>query len=185
MSQEIFGKDVLPTLEVDAHGLLLDCGFVGLPGQLAFFQDRGNLSGFEPKMAAALDLAVGWRYADFRSGFDQPGWDYRQIANDAGVEFQEPKREGAVEVVEGGLFPGSDVLDDRTIVSFTINFEPNQSDFSADTLRGGIQSSHSVRLDLRQRRHGHPRPRRSDQGLDGYDQGGNGETDHQTNRTEG
>ncbi len=133
MSQEIFGEEVLPTLEVDAHGLLLDCAFVGLPGQLAFFEDRGNLSGFEPKMASALDLAVGWKYANFRSGFDKPGWDYRKVAEDAGVEFQEPKREGAVEVAEGGLFPGSDVLDDRTIVSFTINFDPNQSDFSADT----------------------------------------------------
>ncbi len=30
------------------------------------------------------------------------------------------------------MFPGSDVLDDRTIVSFTIKFQPNQPDFSAD-----------------------------------------------------
>ena len=71
MSQEIFGKEVLPTLEVDAHGLLLDCSFVGLPGQVAFFQDRGNLSGFEPKMSGRPGSGgrLGIRQG-FRSGFD-------------------------------------------------------------------------------------------------------------------
>ncbi len=132
MAQQIFGEEVLPTLEVDAHGLLLDCAFVGLPGQMAFFQDRGNLSGFEPKMAAALDLAVGWGYAGFRSGFDPPGWDYRKVAQKAEIEYQDLKQQGGVEVGEGGVFPGSEVLDDRTIVSFTIKFQPNQPDFSAD-----------------------------------------------------
>jgi outer membrane protein OmpA-like peptidoglycan-associated protein len=132
MSQQIFGKEVLPTLEEDAHGLLLDCGFVGLPGQMIFFNDPGNLSGFEPKMSAALDLAVGWGYASFRSGFDPPGWDYRKIAELAGVEYKELQQESGIEVGPGGMFPGSDVLDDRTIVSFTIRFQPNQPDFSAD-----------------------------------------------------
>ena len=142
MSQEIFGKEVLPTLEVDAHGLLLDCGFVGLPGQVSFFQDRGNLSGFEPKMAAALDLGVGWGYASYRSGFDPAGWDYQQLAQLAGVKYVEPKQEGAIEVGEGGVFPGSDALDDRTIVSFTIKFEPNQPEFSAD--RYGAEFSRAI-----------------------------------------
>ncbi len=49
LSQKTFGKEFLPSLEIDAHGLLLDCSFVGLTGQVAFFQDKGNLSGFEPK----------------------------------------------------------------------------------------------------------------------------------------
>ena len=44
MAQDILGDDVLPTLEVDAHGLLLDCRFVGLPGQIAFFEQAGNPS---------------------------------------------------------------------------------------------------------------------------------------------
>ncbi|TWT29194.1 hypothetical protein KOR34_53340 [Posidoniimonas corsicana] len=128
-SQQIFGEDVLPTLEVDAHGLLLDCRFVGLPGQVAFFNQQGNLSGFGPKMTAALDLATNWGYADGRRGFDPSGFDYRKIASRAGLPYVEPKT-----IVEGeglGEFLDDD-LDTRTIVSFTISFEPNQTDFSVD-----------------------------------------------------
>ncbi|TWT94819.1 hypothetical protein Pla108_36700 [Botrimarina colliarenosi] len=129
MCQSIFGEEVLPTLEVDAHGLLLDCRFVNLPGQIAFFEQSGNLSGFNPKMAAALDLATKWGYARGRYGFDPPGLDYQKLAGMAGVAFAKPKT-----VVEGegvGEFLGDD-LDDDTIVSFTIEFEPNQTDFSVD-----------------------------------------------------
>jgi outer membrane protein OmpA-like peptidoglycan-associated protein len=132
MSQSIFGKAVLPTLEVDAHGLLLDCGFVGLPGQISFFEDRGNLSGFEAKMSSALDLATSWGYARFRSGFEPPSLNYQEIAKLAGLKYERPQSQGAIEVGEGGVFPGSEALDDRTIVSFTIKFQPNQPDFSAD-----------------------------------------------------
>lgn len=127
--QKIFGEEVLPTLEVDAHGLLLDCNFVGLPGQIAFFNQTGNLSGFQPKLTAALDLATKWGYAKTRKGFDPAGFDYKKIASMAGVEYVEPQR-----IVKGeGItaFPGDD-LDSDTIVSFTISFEPNQTDFSVD-----------------------------------------------------
>ncbi|MBP88985.1 MAG: hypothetical protein CMJ64_20105 [Planctomycetaceae bacterium] len=128
-SQQIFGKEVLPTLEVDAHGLLLDCRFIRLPGQIAFFEQKGNLSGFDPKLTAALDLATSWGYARTRNGFDPSGLDYKKIATLAGVEYKKPTA-----VIEGeglDMFP-DDVLDDKTIVSFTIAFEPNQTTFSAD-----------------------------------------------------
>ena len=133
LAQTIFGKEVLPTLEVDAHGLLLDCGFVGLPGQIAFFENSSNLSGFDPKMKAALDLATGWGYANIRSGFDPPSLNYQKIAATAGVKYEQPTFTGSGgEVGSDFLDPGSDILDDRTIVSFTINFRPNQETFSAD-----------------------------------------------------
>ncbi len=133
MSQSIFGEDVLPTLEVDAHGLLLDCSFVGLPGQISFFEDRGNLNGFEPKMKKALDLAVDWGYAKSRLGFDPAGFDYQQIAKLAGISYVKPDLASGRFSGEGvDVFPDSEALDDRTIVSFTINFEPNEQDFSAD-----------------------------------------------------
>lgn len=127
--QQIFGEEVLPTLEVDAHGLLLDCRFVGLPGQVAFFNQSGNLSGFEPKMTAALDLATKWGYASTRKGFDPANFDYRQLAKMAGVKYVEPQR---VVQAEGGTQFLDDDLDSDTIVSFTISFEPNQTDFSVD-----------------------------------------------------
>jgi outer membrane protein OmpA-like peptidoglycan-associated protein len=133
MAQSIFGKEVLPTLEVDAHGLLMDCNFVGLPGQSAFFEDRGNLTGFEPMMAKSLDLATGWGYASSRFGFDPPGLDLLKIAKLAGLEYVRPKAGGGRFSSEGiEDFPDSASLDERTIVSFTINFEPNEQQFSAD-----------------------------------------------------
>ena len=129
MSQQIFGAEVLPTLEVDAHGLLLDCRFVGLPGQIAFFEQKGNLSGFAPKLTAALDMATSWGYAKSRSGFDPSGFDYKKLAGLAGVEYIIPEGTVSGESIE--MFPGDD-LDTNTIVSFTISFEPNQNEFSVD-----------------------------------------------------
>ncbi|MEO0530403.1 MAG: hypothetical protein AAF266_07460 [Planctomycetota bacterium] len=127
--QQIFGEQVLPTLEVDAHGLLLDCRFVGLPGQIAFFEQSGNLNGFNPKLSAALDLATKWGYAKSRRGFDPAGFDYQKLAGLAGVAYQKPKTivqgEGLTEFLD-------DDLDAGTIVSFTIAFEPNQNEFSVD-----------------------------------------------------
>lgn len=132
-AQSIFGKSVLPTLEVDAHGLLLDCTFVGLSGNISFFQDKGNLNGFEPKQKSVLDLAVNQKYARDRIGFSAAAFDYKKIATLAGVEYVVP--EGSRERIAAesvDVFPDSN-LDDRTIVSFTINFEPNQQEFSAET----------------------------------------------------
>jgi ABC-type nitrate/sulfonate/bicarbonate transport system substrate-binding protein len=132
MAQTTFGADVLPTLEVDAHGLLLDSTFVGLPGQIAFFEDQGNLNGFEPKTTDALDLAVTWGYASARSGFDPANFDYKKIAQIAGIQYVEPDiARNRVKAESIDVFPDSN-LDDRTIVDFTISFEPNQVGFSAD-----------------------------------------------------
>lgn len=131
-SQQIFGQEVIPSIEVDGHGLLLDCTFVGLPGQIAFFNNPGNLNGFAAKMKEALDLATGWGYADRRLGFDPAGFDYREIARIADVEYVEPKlveRIGDAESMDEFF---GDNLDANTIVSFTINFEPNQNEFSVD-----------------------------------------------------
>ncbi|MEM8678676.1 MAG: ABC transporter substrate-binding protein [Planctomycetota bacterium] len=131
MAQKILGEEVLPTLEIDAHGLLLDCNFVGLPGQIAFFEDRGNASGFEPTMGKALDLATGWGYATKRLGFDPSGLDYQAVAKVAGLKYVKPKFEGGRIAETLDFSPEAD-LDEKTIVSFTISFEPNQSEFSSD-----------------------------------------------------
>jgi len=133
LSQKTFGEQVLPTLDIDAHGLLLDCTFVGLPGQIAFFQDSGNLSGFDGKMSAALDLATSWGYAQKRLGFDPNAFDYREIAKLGGVEYVEPSKQDrfAPSAESSDMFFGEN-LDANTIVSFTISFEPNVQEFSVD-----------------------------------------------------
>ncbi|MFO1064164.1 MAG: ABC transporter substrate-binding protein [Pirellulales bacterium] len=132
-AQKIFGTDVLPTLEVDAHGLMLDCAFVGLPGQIAFFESSGNLSGFEAKTKEALDLAEKWGYAKSRRGFDPAGWSYEEIAKLGGIPYETPKNAARFEESAEAThqFFGEN-LDANTIVSFTISFEPNEQQFSAD-----------------------------------------------------
>ncbi len=132
-SQKIFGAEVLPTLEVDAHGLLLDCTFVSQAGQEEFFRDKGNLSGFEPKMAECLNLATEWGYAKSRNGFDPNPFDYKEIAKLSGLDYKSPKLTERFDASPEStdMFLGEN-LDSNTIVSFTINFEPNQQEFSAD-----------------------------------------------------
>ena len=145
MSQKIFGKKVIPTLEVDAHGLLLDCRFMTVKGQLSFFEVAGNLNGFNYKMKAALDMATSWGYAKSRYGFDPSGLDYQKITTLANtlpgpkVTFERPKLivgGGKKGDPEGGQqFPDDINLKKNTIVNFTISFEPNQKDFSVDRYR--------------------------------------------------
>ena len=131
VAQSIFGEDVLPTLEIDAHGLLLDCTFVGLPGNRAFFEDRSNLSGFEAKQRQALDLATSRGYAKVRAGFFGPGLDYGRIATLGNLTITQAS--GGQRIAESvELFPGDETLDENTILAFTINFEPNQNEFPAE-----------------------------------------------------
>jgi ABC-type nitrate/sulfonate/bicarbonate transport system substrate-binding protein len=133
MAQRIYGKDVLPTLEGDVHGLLLDCSFVGLPGQIAFFQQKSNASGFDETMSRAVSLATEWKYSNVRAGFEPNDFDYKKIAELAGIEYVEPKsvERFAPSGEATDLFLG-DNLDSNTIVSFSINFEPNEQSFSTD-----------------------------------------------------
>ncbi len=130
-AQNTFGKEVIPTLEVDAHGLLLDCGFVGLPGQISFFEDAGNLNNFQRKSEKALDLATSWGYASNRMGFGAPSFDYKQVASTAGIKYVAPAAGGGRFAAETIDFGEGAELDDKTIVSFTISFEPNQDQFPA------------------------------------------------------
>lgn len=131
-AQAVFGKEVLPTLEVDAHGLLLDANFVGLVGNISFFEDSGNLNGFEAKMKAALDMATTWGYAKNRRGFDPSGLNYQEIAKLSGLKYEAPSTtKQRIKAESLKLFPDSEV-DERTILYFTIHFQPNQQEFSAD-----------------------------------------------------
>lgn len=133
LSQRIYGASVLPTIEGDVHGLLLDCAFVGLPGQIAFFQQKSNASGFDETMSRAVNLATQWNYTTVRTGFEPNDFDYKDIAKIGGIEYVEPKAlERFSPTGEAtDLFLGEN-LDANTIVSFSINFEPNEQSFSTD-----------------------------------------------------
>src|SRR5262249_47108683 len=72
--------------EAEAAGFVNDAHFVGLPGNQAFFHEKGNPSGFEAKMMHALDLAVGERYAEQRADFLPADFDYRKIGGLGGLK---------------------------------------------------------------------------------------------------
>ena len=46
LTQQIYGKEAIPTVD-DAHGLVSDCVFVGLPGNISFFTEKGYLSNLD------------------------------------------------------------------------------------------------------------------------------------------
>lgn len=146
LSQRIFGEEVMPTLEVDAHGLLLDCTFTGnTAGQISFFQDPGNPNNFDNKLSESLDLATNWGYGKSRKGFDPSNFNYEEIAKIADVPFKKPTRKErftSPDAESTDQYFG-DNLDQNTIVSFSIAFEPNQTEFSAD--RYGAEFERAVK----------------------------------------
>ncbi len=135
LTQDIYGKEAVPTLEEDAHGLLSDCTFVGYPGQVAFFTQKGNLHGFEAFQESALELAVGRGYATVKAGLFPSGLDYKSpaflnyLTKTKVVREDRFRAEVVLKEIEELSAGGG--LDDRTIIAFTINFAPNQVDFSA------------------------------------------------------
>ena len=132
MAQDIYGVELLPTLEVDTHGLICDAKFVRLPGNISFFNDKGNLNNFEVKSKNALNLAVDENYVKVRTGFFTGDWDYQHLASIAGIEYVVPQQQSnRINAESLNIFPDSE-LDDKTILSFTISFKENQSDFPPD-----------------------------------------------------
>ena len=131
---QIYTEDVVPNVD-EAHGLLLDCTFAGYPGNVSFFEKEGNLHGFDAFQTSSLELATSRGYAKqkmglFPSGLNYKHEDFLNYLEKTSLEQGERFRAEAVlseieELSSGGL------LDDRTIVSFTINFKPNQIEFSA------------------------------------------------------
>lgn len=134
MTQDIYGRETIPTLEEDAHGLLTDCTFVGHPGNIAFFHQKNNLNGFDSFMKSAQDLAVAQGYAAKKTTLLPSAIDFNSkafIGYLTRTEVEEGERfrgEAVVKEIEELSLGGG--LDDRTIVSFTINFDPNQTDFT-------------------------------------------------------
>ena len=143
LTQDIYGADVIPTLEEDAHGLISDCSFVGYPGNVKFFQAQGNPVGFEAFQKNALDLAVDRGYARVRTGLFPSGLNYDSdvfrgylTATDTGPR-ERFDAEAALEEIEA--LGSGDLLDDKTLLSFTISFEANQVEFSEEVYGAEFQ----------------------------------------------
>ena len=139
MMQNIYGKDVLPTLEEDAHGLIADCTFVGQPGNIAFFNDPTNtISGFEGFNKAGLDMAVNWgfakqRYALLPSDLNFNANTFKNLlATTVTAPTQLKQTRFKKETVRAEIesFNEDAVLDEKTLISFTIQFGANEDTFS-------------------------------------------------------
>ncbi len=140
MMQNIYGKDVLPTLEEDAHGLIADCTFVGQPGNVSFFNDPSNtISGFEGFNKAGLDMAVNWgfaseRYALLPSDLNFNSKTFKDILAttvDTPTQLKQTRFKKETVRAEIESFNEDAVLDEKTLISFTIQFDANQNTFSA------------------------------------------------------
>jgi len=137
MSQKIYGKDdkgeyILPTLEIDAYGLLADARLVGYPGNVVFFEEEGNMAGFVAFQKSALDLAVNQGYAKERMEFLTSGLDYSSnyfvgYLKNTNVKRENKFRAEAMEAEIASLNAGE--LDDRKIDFFTIQYPPEANDF--------------------------------------------------------
>jgi outer membrane protein OmpA-like peptidoglycan-associated protein len=136
LSQAIFGKDKVANV-VEASKLISDAVFVGLPGNRAFFKDRGNLSGFVPKQQHALDLAVGEKYVEGRATFQPVDFDYREIAKLAGLP--------AALVDQPPVSHTGKVAVDEAIYTFVITFGVNEKQFPeakyADAFKKAVEQA--------------------------------------------
>ena len=137
LAQTIFGAKTLPTLENDAHGLICDANFVRIPGNESFFTDANNMNGFEVKQKSAIDLGIKLGYCKTRMGFAKAEWDYKKMSQDVGVPYVAPVFATGRIKVEVSDFAKD--LDDDTILSFTIQFEPEQTAFSVETYGADFQ----------------------------------------------
>jgi ABC-type nitrate/sulfonate/bicarbonate transport system substrate-binding protein/outer membrane protein OmpA-like peptidoglycan-associated protein len=126
LTQEIFGKDDIQG-EEDADGLISDAAFVGLPGNISFFTEKGNLNNFEAKQSAALDLAVALDNAKDRHPFLKPDLDYAKI-KEIGSLTADPHASTA-KIKENVVAPSGK---ENTLFSFDINFDEDQKTFDAE-----------------------------------------------------
>ena len=137
MIQDIYGPDIIPTLEEDAHGLIADCTYVGQPGNVSFFNDQTNvITGFSGFNKSAIDMAISWGFAGKRYNLLPSDLNFSSsvftslLSNTVKMPVQRKRFKKETIRAEVEAFNEEDVLDEKTLVSFTIQFKPNQEKFS-------------------------------------------------------
>lgn len=124
MSQDIYTKKVMPTLEEDAHGLLMDCTFVGYPGNWKFFTwGLGNTVGFERLNEKALELAIKRGFVRTHKNLILGKLDYDSKYF---AMLQDKTKPEFIQAESSTVTPvGQEILE------FAIEFMPDQMEFSA------------------------------------------------------
>lgn len=127
-----FGKDVVPNMD-EAHGLFLDCQPVGHPGNVVFFTEENNVTGFDAFNAKSLDMATTLGYATRRIDLLPSALDWNSptfknnLRNTSVVQTARFKPEAVADEIEALAAGGQ--LDEKTKYSFCTYFEPNQRTF--------------------------------------------------------
>jgi hypothetical protein len=129
LTQKMFGKDVPSAKE--AEGLIADAVFVGLPGNYSFFKDTGNLSGFNAKMLAALDLAVSLGNAQEKVELLQADLDYGRVRSLG-------KLTSTVDPAQAPRF-ADNPKEKNTLYSFNVYFGGDESTFPEATYHQDFQ----------------------------------------------
>lgn len=137
LAQSIYGTKALPTIEVDAHGLVCDANFVRIPGNEIFFNDANNLVSFAAKQRSALSLAVQLGYISTEMGFEPINWDYKAISQKVGVAYVAPVF--ATGRLKAEVTDFNKDLEGDTIFTFQINFKPEETDFPIETYKSDFQ----------------------------------------------
>ncbi|MCG2712971.1 MAG: ABC transporter substrate-binding protein [Candidatus Omnitrophica bacterium] len=136
MTQDIYGKEVIPTLEEDAYGLLADAVLAGHPGNVAFFSAADNKHGFDVFMDRSLELVKKLGIVENKVPISKHDLDYNSavflnyLTKTDLAKGQRFKAEAVQQEIEELTQRGG--LDEKTIASFTIKFDANQIDFSPD-----------------------------------------------------
>ncbi|KKK94462.1 hypothetical protein LCGC14_2682620, partial [marine sediment metagenome] len=145
--QDVFGIDVLPDLENATHGLISDCRFVGHPGNVAFFEDSKNQNGFKTFSESSANLAVSRGYATKRVLLLPPEFDYTalittgaltKIDGTRGDRFNAEAVQKEIESFTQGA------LDERTVYSFSIGFQPNQLNFPIRDIEADLKKAIAI-----------------------------------------
>ncbi len=127
-AKKYFGDVAVPNVEIEGVGMVHDAEFMGIPGNVLFFNDRGNLNNFERMQDEVLDLANTLGFAKSKVGFLTANWDWKEIASLAGVKYSEPNLSKSRIAENIDLLPG-----DEAKQSSTINFAPDQDTFDPNT----------------------------------------------------
>ncbi|MDP3771550.1 MAG: hypothetical protein Q8R16_04570, partial [bacterium] len=120
----------------EADGLIMDCAFVGHPGNVAFFTEKGNENGFQAFVDATTAMAVKIGSARAKGTIHAASWNWAgapftgYLQHMGEVRGQRFNAEGARAELEALAQGGG--ISDRIVYSFKVPFGVDQADFSAE-----------------------------------------------------
>ncbi len=148
LTQDIFGAEALPTLESDAHGLMSDCSFVGHPGNVAFFADGDNATGWSHFNAHSGRVAVALGHIAKAEALRTTPANWADPAFTGYLTKLEAKKAPRFDTEatrsEIEKLQADGVLDDNTVLAFSATFEEDQTTF--DSKRYGEQFDRTIEL---------------------------------------